>query len=128
MSQLNVDKVVSLTGGSGTAEFQLEASGHFNFDSGTLYVDSTNNRIGINDASPSYTLDISGTDGMKVPTGTTAQRPGAAVEGLFSYNSTERTVEGYSYDQTAGQVQWSPIAGAAGSGTTDQSTDRYSAN
>ena len=35
MSQLNVDKVVSLTGGGGTAEFQLEASDNFNFDSGT---------------------------------------------------------------------------------------------
>ena len=43
MSQLNVDKVVSLAGGGGTAEFQLESSGNFNFDSGTLYVDSTNN-------------------------------------------------------------------------------------
>ena len=58
MSQLNVDKVVSLAGGGGTAQFQLEASGNFNFDSGTLYVDSSNNRIGVNDASPSFTLDI----------------------------------------------------------------------
>ena len=116
MSQLNVDKVVSLTGGAGTAEFQLEASGNFNFDSGTLYVDSTNNRIGINDASPSFTLDIAGTDAIKVPTGTTAQRPGAPVEGLFRYNSTDRTFEGYSYDQDAGAVQWGPIAGAGGGG------------
>ena len=80
MSQLNVDKVVSLTGGGGTAEFQLEASGNFNFDSGTLYVDSSNNRIGVNDSSPSFTLDIAGTDGMKVPVGTTAERPGSPVE------------------------------------------------
>ena len=56
MSQLNVDKVVSLAGGGGTAEFQLEASGNFNFDSGTLYVDSSNNRIGVNDSSPSCLL------------------------------------------------------------------------
>ena len=127
MSQLNVDKVVSLTGGSGTAEFQLEASGNFNFDSGTLYVDSSNNRVGVNDASPSYTLDITGTDAMKVPVGTTAQRPGSVTEGLFRYNSTDRTFEGYSYDQDAGQVQWGPIAGA-GSSLPDQSSDRYSLN
>ena len=112
MSQLNVDKVVSLAGGGGTAQFQLEASGNFNFDSGTLYVDSSNNRIGVNDASPSFTLDITGTDGMKVPVGTTAERPGSPVEGLFRYNSTDRTFEGYSYDQDAGAVQWGPIAGA----------------
>ena len=73
MSQLNVDKVVSLAGGGGTAEFQLEASGNFNFDSGTLYVDSSNNRIGVNDSSPSFTLDIAGTDGMS-SVGTT-ERP-----------------------------------------------------
>ena len=127
MSQLNVDKVVSLTGGGGTAEFQLEASGNFNFDSGTLYVDSSNNRIGVNDASPSFTLDIAGTDGMKVPVGTTAQRPGSQVEGLFRYNSSDRTFEGYSYDQDAGAVQWGPIAGA-GSSLPDQSTNRYSAS
>ena len=127
MSQLNVDKVVSLTGGGGTAEFQLEASGNFNFDSGTLYVDSSNNRIGVNDASPSFTLDIAGTDGMKVPVGTTAQRPGSPVEGLFRYNSSDRTFEGYSYDQDEGAVQWGPIAGA-GSSLPDQSTNRYSAS
>ena len=33
MSQLNVDKVVSLSGGGGTAEFQLVSNGNFNFDS-----------------------------------------------------------------------------------------------
>ena len=126
MSQLNVDKVVSLAGGGGTAEFQLEASGNFNFDSGTLYVDSSNNRIGVNDSSPSFTLDIAGTDGMKVPVGTTAQRPGSPVEGLFRYNSTDRTFEGYSYDQDAGQFNGS-IAGA-GSSLPDQSTNRYSAS
>lgn len=29
-----------------------------NVDSGTLYVDATNNRVGINDTTPDYTLDI----------------------------------------------------------------------
>ena len=46
MSQLNVDKVVSLSGGGGTAEFQLVSNGNFNFDSGTFYIDSANNRVG----------------------------------------------------------------------------------
>ena len=126
MSQLNVDKIVSLAGGSGTAEFQLEASGNFNFDSGTLYVDSTNNRVGVNDATPSFGLDINATDGVKVPVGTTAQRPGAPVEGLFRYNSTDRTFEGYSFNAGTNAVEWGPIAGAGGGGTPDQSDDRYS--
>lgn len=125
MSQLNVDKIVSLAGGGGTAEFQLEASGNFNFDSGTLYVDSTNNRIGVNQASPSVTLHLTGTDGIILPKGTTAERPGSPVEGLFRYNTEDRTFEGYAYNEDEGVAQWGPIAGAGG-GTPDQSTDRYS--
>ena len=129
MSQLNVDKIVSLAGGGGTAQFQLESSGNFNFDSGTFYVDATNNRVGINDASPEYSLDIEATDAVKMPVGTTGQRPGTAVEGLFRYNSTDRTFEGYSYNQDTGATEWGPIAGAAGGAALpDQSTDRYSVN
>ena len=127
MSQLNVDRIVSLTGGGGTAQIQLESSGNFNFDSGTLYIDSTNNRIGINDATPQYSLDINSTDGIKVPVGTTAERPGTPVEGLFRYNSTDRTFEGYAFNEGTAQVEWGPIAGAGG-GFPDQSPDRYSAD
>ena len=36
------------------------AFGGLNVDSGTLYVDSTNNRVGINDTTPSYSLDVTG--------------------------------------------------------------------
>lgn len=36
------------------------AFGGLNVDSGTLYVDSTNNRIGINTTSPAYSLDVTG--------------------------------------------------------------------
>ena len=104
----------------------MESSGNFNFDSGTFYVDATNNRVGINDASPEYSLDIEATDAVKMPVGTTGQRPGTAVEGLFRYNSTDRTFEGYSYNQDTGATEWGPIAGAGGGGLPDQSTDRYS--
>lgn len=36
------------------------AFGGLNVDSGTLYVDATNNRVGINDTTPSYALDVTG--------------------------------------------------------------------
>lgn len=36
------------------------AFGGLNVDSGTLYVDSTNNRIGINNTTPAYSLDVTG--------------------------------------------------------------------
>ena len=100
MSQLNVDRVVSLSGGGGTAQFQLESSGNFNFDSGTLYVDSANNEVGINTTNPRSNLDIAGTGSVVVPVGTTAQRPGSPVQGMFRYNSTDGTFEGYSLNST----------------------------
>ena len=124
MSQINVDKIVSLTGGVGSPEIQLESGGGFKFDNGTLYIDSANNEIGINTTTPRASLDIAATDGMIVPVGTTAERPTTPIEGTFRYNSTDRTFEGYSYSEDAGAVQWGPIAGAGG--VPAQSADRYS--
>ena len=124
MSQLNVDKVVSLSGGGGTAEFQLVSNGNFNFDSGTFYIDSANNRVGIGTTSPRVSLDIANTDGMIVPVGTTVQRPGSAVEGMFRYNSTDRTFEGYAHNSTTNVTEWGHISGAGG--IPVQSSSRYS--
>ena len=124
MSQLNVDKVVSLSGGGGTAEFQLVSNGNFNFDSGTFYIDSGNNRVGIGTTSPRVSLDIANSDGMIVPVGTTVQRPGSPVEGMFRYNSTDRTFEGYAHNSTTNVTEWGPIAGAGG--IPVQSNSRYS--
>jgi hypothetical protein len=57
VNNLSVSGTVSSTGAitfdGGTI------SGDVNFDSGTLYVDATNNRVGIGTSSPSYPLDIS---------------------------------------------------------------------
>lgn len=47
-------------------------TGSWNFDSNTLYIDSVNNRIGIGTASPSYQLEISGTEGVNI-TGSNAR-------------------------------------------------------
>tara|TARA_B100000965_G_scaffold33430_1_gene24709 strand:- start:1006 stop:1596 length:591 start_codon:yes stop_codon:yes gene_type:complete len=66
MSQLNVDALKHSSGtGSG---IDLQSSGNFAFDTNTLYVDSVNDRVGINDATPSYSLDISGSDGVNFGT------------------------------------------------------------
>jgi hypothetical protein len=60
-----------------------------------LKVDTSNNRVGIKTASPSYSLDAgSATDAFFVPKGTTAQRPSAAA-GLFRYNTSLGRFEGY---------------------------------
>ena len=66
MSQLNVD-ALRHSSGSGSG-IDLQSSGNIAFDTNTLYVDSTNNRIGINTAAPTTTFDITGTDGVNLNT------------------------------------------------------------
>ena len=71
-------------------------TGDLTVDTNTLKIDSTNNRVGILNASPDVSLDIgSATDSLHVPSGTTAQRPGSPAAGYFRYNSTTGKFEGY---------------------------------
>ncbi len=86
----------------------LTVSGDVTVDTNTLKVDSTNNRVGLLNASPDVTLDVgSATDAVHVPTGTTAQRPTGAA-GYFRYNSTLEQFEGYT-------DAWGAIGGGGGS-------------
>ena len=65
-------------------------------DTNTLKVDSTNNRVGILNATPDVTLDVgSATDAVHVPVGTTAQRPSTPAAGYLRYNSTTGEFEGF---------------------------------
>jgi len=87
-------------------------------DSSVLSVDSTNARVGVNDTTPSVTLDISGTDAIALPAGTTAQRP-TGVAGQFRYNSTLDQFEGFT-------DAWGAIGGAVGGSV--MAADNFTAN
>jgi hypothetical protein len=52
------DQLAISTGGTG--RITIDGSGNINIDSNTLYVDATNNRVGIGTASPSDTLHVAG--------------------------------------------------------------------
>ena len=85
-------------------------------DTNTLKVDSTNNRVGILNASPDVSLDIgSATDSIHVPSGTTAERPGSPAAGYFRYNSTTGKFEGYT-------DSWGDIGGGEAQFTLDTMT------
>ena len=88
-------------------------SGDVNVDSGVLFVDVSENKIGVNQTSPDVSLDLgANTDAMHVPVGTTAQRPGSPAAGYFRYNTTTGGFEGYT-------DEWGAIAGGgAGSSST----------
>jgi hypothetical protein len=88
----------------------LTVSGDLTIDTNTLVVDSTNNRVGILDATPAVSLDAgSATDAIFVPKGTTAQRP-TGVDGYFRYNTDDAQFEGYA------DGAWGAIAGSGGGG------------
>jgi len=107
-AQTNITSLGTLTALTG-------GTGDFNWDSNTLVVDSSENRVGILNASPDVSLDIgSATDAVHVPVGTTAQRPTGAA-GYFRYNSTTSQFEGYT-------DSWGAIGGGSG---TNMDTNIY---
>ena len=84
MSQLNVD---TLKHSQGTGPgIDLQSSGNFAFDTNTLYVDSVNDRVGINDSTPSHSLDVAGSDGVNLGCGAIFEK--VNIVGNCSANST----------------------------------------
>jgi hypothetical protein len=65
-------------------------------------------------------IDINTTGALRVPDGTTAQRPGSAVAGMFRYNTTDNQFEGYT-------TEWGAIAGGGGS-SSDIERNTFSGN
>jgi hypothetical protein len=78
-----------------------------------LTLDSANGRVGINSPTPLITLDANGTDAIRVPRGTTAQRP-AGADGYIRVNTTLQRFEGYI------NGIWGLLGGGAVGGGTDQ--------
>jgi len=65
-------------------------------------------------------IDIDTTGAIRVPDGTTAERPGTPVAGMFRYNTTDGQFEGYT-------TEWGAIAGTGdgGGGSVDVVTTQH---
>lgn len=109
----------------------VDSSGELTVNS-LVVSDLTDNRVVIAGTSgqieddANFTFDgtnlvVSTTGAVQLPAGTTAQRPGSAVNGMFRYNSTDNAFEGY-----AGGA-WGAIAGGGGIALTDLSITTASA-
>lgn len=92
-----------------SASGTLNVTGNATFDTNTLFVDASNNRVGVGTTTPAVTLAVSATDAFLVPTGTTAQRPAGAT-GYFRYNTTLNSFEGYN------GTAWGAVGGGATGG------------
>ena len=88
----------------------LERSGtDLAFETTLLVLDVSASRVGIGTASPGTTLHVSATDALRLPSGTTGQRP-TVNTGLIRFNSTLGVYEG----STDGSTYSSFLMAAAG--------------
>ena len=92
------------------------------FETNLLALDVSNSRVGIGTASPATTLHISATDSLRLPSGTTGQRPGSPANGDIRYNTTTATIEGYSNGAYANLASGTSIEDADGDTKVDVET------
>lgn len=87
-------------------------------NSANLFWDSSNNRFGVNTATPAVTTALVGTDAVLIPVGTTLQRPTGAA-GYLRFNTTTGEFEGYNGSA------WASVGGAALSNDTATTSNVY---
>ena len=111
---------VSTTATIGTG-FTL-TSGNANFDSGVLFVDGTNNRVGVGNTTPGHVLSVTGTTNL-----------GGAVTGITTLAAGNTTITGFanvSSTLAAGNTSITGFITATGDITAffsdDRLKDRYS--
>ena len=78
-------------------------------------VKALNQGVATTDSPTFSNLTLSGTDSVKVPSGTTGQRNGSPTNGMFRYNSTTAEFEGYQ------DGAW----GSIGGGTSDITLSQF---
>ena len=86
LTTVNADLVGSQSGGSVSAT-TLTASGDANFDSGTLFVDVSANRVGIGTTSPTYDLDIENATAAIVSLNDSGGTAGGSTNAHFIFES-----------------------------------------
>jgi hypothetical protein len=87
---------VTINESSASVDFRVESNG----DTHALFVDGSEDHVGIKTSAPAYDLDISGsTDALRLPVGSTEQRPTGA-SGIIRFNSTTGNYEGCSDGST----------------------------
>ena len=106
-------------GGTGQTSFTAGRIHYGSFStSANLFWDASNNRLGINTATPAVTAELVGTDAMLIPKGNTAGRP-TGVAGYLRFNTQTSEFEGYN------GTAWASVGGAAISNDTSTASNLY---
>lgn len=96
--------------------FSQVINGSLTINGGPLTVNGdayVSGRLGIGTTTPAVKLDIVGTDAIRAPVGTTAERP-AGVTGYLRFNTTQNSFEGFN------GTSWGSIGGGATGGGANQ--------
>ena len=86
--------------GTLTALGQLVVTTNANFDSGTLFVDSVNNRVGINNTAPNYALVVNGITSVK-PVSEAATVSAISANGTINFDAVTQGVLIYTTNASA---------------------------
>ena len=112
MSQINVNKVISPTqAASNGPSIEVASNGNMSIDTDTVFVDSTNDRLGIGTSSPARTLDIQQFGGISFNAGLIFEDctiSGTAMNGTVNHD-VETANAGY-YSSVSGNwtynIRW----------------------
>jgi len=127
--QLTVSGNSTLTGNATLSGTLQTIAGNVNFDSGTLFVDAANNRVGIANTTPGVALEVTGaanvsvsvnsallTVGTSFTANTSGAYPGSNTVGAALGSSTQRWIVNANTINASGL-----ITGSAGANITGQS-------
>ena len=65
---------------------------------------TSNGLVGIGNSMPKYSIDIDSYDGIKIPVGTTQQRPTELTKGIIRYNTSTKQFEGFGAGDSWGSL------------------------
>ena len=103
MSQLNVDTITNAAGSGGQLSL---TGGDFNFDSNTLFVDVSEDRVGVGTGTPSAALDVRASGGIVLASSPLMEKVNIVAGEVNATTDVNMLTAGVHQYTTAGTADW----------------------